>query len=53
MILVATIERKRNKDRRRWLICATLFVQYNCVPCRVGTGCVGGGAPGMFIVDAH
>lgn len=48
VILVATIERKRNKDRRRWLICATLFVQYNCVPCRVGTGCVRGGGRNVY-----
>lgn len=30
LLLRATIEEKRNKDRRRRLMCFTVFVQYNC-----------------------
>lgn len=36
VLLGATIEEKRSKDRRRWLMCFSVFVQYNCVSCRVG-----------------
>lgn len=36
VLLGATIEEKRSKDRRRWLMCFTVFVQYNCVSCRAG-----------------
>lgn len=36
VLLGATIEEKKSKDRRRWLMCFSVFVQYNCVSCRVG-----------------
>lgn len=36
LLLGATIEEKRSKDRRRWLMCFSVFVQYNCVSCGVG-----------------
>lgn len=41
VLLGATIEEERGKDRRRWLMCFTVFVQYNCVTCHSQGGRLG------------